>query len=87
MEKMVEIRNQAAKLCKSMEAKKAHGIVKENGCKDRFNKIDVDRLNKMDVELEVKSASGLKLFDKIKALKIQGENDNERGSSEKGKKA
>lgn len=53
-----------------MEAKKAHGIVKENGCKDRFNKIDVDRLNKMDVELEVKSASGLKLFDKIKALKI-----------------
>lgn len=70
LDKMLEAKDQAMKLYEGIEAERVGFVEKE--------KEYGDRLNKMGVELEANAASELNLLDDNKALKIRGENANER---------
>lgn len=77
LDKMHEARDQAINLYESLDLEMVKLAEKENEY--------IDRLNKMGVKLEAKSAFELRLLDDNEALKVRGEGATERVTADKKK--
>lgn len=75
LDKLLEAKDQALGLYKSMEEERVQFMAKENEYQDKFNK--------MGMELNLSLSSELKLQEEIEALRIWGEKANQRAKVEK----